>query len=85
MWVIPAKDFEYISGSDYYIYFDGLKADQMSDVVYVTVYEGNTAVSNTITYSIESYAYSMSGQNEKLDNILEAMMKYGNSAAAYVN
>ncbi len=85
VWVVPAKDFEFISGNDYYIYFEGLKADQMGDMVYATVYEGDTAVSNTITYSIESYAYSMSGQSERLDNLLEAMIKYGNSAAAYVN
>ena len=65
--------------------FDGFNADQMSDVVYVTVCdsEGNT-ISNTYRYSIESYAYAKSNDaNSNLAVLVKAMMKYGNSAKNY--
>ena len=58
----------------------------MSETVYLTVYKNGVAVSNTLSYSIESYAYSkQTSTDENLTNLLEAMMKYGNSAYAYVN
>ena len=84
-WTIYADEFEKTAGGCY-VYFDGLNAGQMSEPVYLTVYRGDTAVSNTICYSIESYAYAMqSSSDTKLTNLLEAMMKYGCSAYAYVN
>lgn len=84
-WTIPAESF--VKTDDgYYIYFNGLNAGQMSEPVYVTVYNGSTAVSNTICYSIESYAYSKQNSGDTLLNsLLIAMMKYGNSAYSYVN
>lgn len=85
IWTIPAEEFEATAG-DYYVFFDGLDASQMSEPVYLTVYDGDTPVSNTICYSVESYAYSkQSSTDTNLVNLLEAMMKYGNSASAYVN
>jgi len=58
-WTIAASEFVSAGeGNGYYVYFNGLKAHQMRETVYVTVYNGSTAVSNTMTYSIESYAYS---------------------------
>ena len=83
-WTISSDYFEETDGG-YYVYFDGLNAGQMSTAVYLTVYEGKTAVSNTICYSIESYAYSkQNSTDEKLNNLLVAMMRYGNSAYSYV-
>ncbi len=85
IWTIPAEEFEMTTGG-YYVFFDGLDASQMSESVYLTVYSGDTPVSNTICYSIESYAYSkQSSADANLVNLLAAMMKYGNSANAYVN
>ena len=41
---------------------------------------------SALRYSIESYAYNKVGAgDEKLSNLLIAMMKYGNSANKYVN
>ena len=58
----------------------------MRDTVYVTVYRDGIAVSNTITYSIESYAYAKrNDSNTALTDLLIAMMKYGDSAARYIN
>ena len=86
-WSISNDKFEAIDGG-YYVYFDGLNAGQMSERVYLTVYAGETPVSNTVCYSIESYAYakiSDADTTEELEDLVIAMMKYGNSAHAYIN
>lgn len=83
--IITSDQFESTQGG-YYVFFDGLNAGQMSDVVYLTVYEGDTAVSHTIRYSIESYAYAkQNGTDAKLSELVKAMIKYGDSAKAYVD
>ena len=72
----------------YYIYFSGLNSAQMSEPVYFTVCHGDTVVSNTIRYSIESYAYAQANKevsDESLLELLKAMMKYGDAAYHYVN
>ena len=84
-WYIYSEAFEK-SSDGYYIYFDKLNAAQMSEPIYLTIYDGETPVSNTVCYSIESYAYSKQNDaDEKLVNLVNAMMKYGNSAYAYIN
>ncbi len=58
----------------------------MSGSIYLAVYDGDTAVSNTVQYSVESYVYAMStSSDEKLRNLVNCLMKYGNSAYEYVN
>jgi len=72
------------NAGQYYATFNGTVARQMRETVLVTVYEGDTAVSNTLSYSIESYACGM--QNvARVGELVKAMMKYGDSAAAYLN
>ena len=84
-WVVGADELVETSGG-YYVYFDGLRARQMRETVYITVYRGDTAISNTVSYSIESYAYAKKNDsNAKLTALLEAMMKYGDSAYRYIN
>jgi len=84
-WVVGADELVETTGG-YYVYFDGLKARQMRESVYITVYRGDTAISNTVRYSIESYAYAKKNDsNAKLTALLEAMMKYGDSAYKYIN
>ncbi|MBR4731802.1 MAG: hypothetical protein IK081_03440 [Lachnospiraceae bacterium] len=63
-----------------------LNANQMKKTVYATVMLGNQKVSNTYRYSIESYAAAKKGMGDvKLENLLDSMMRYGNSAIEYVN
>ncbi|MBQ8869138.1 MAG: carboxypeptidase regulatory-like domain-containing protein [Oscillospiraceae bacterium] len=82
-WTIKSREFEKTE-DNYYVYFDCLSAAQMSEAVYVTVYNGDVAVSNTICYSIESYAYTkQNDEDENLSKLVKAMMKYGNSACVY--
>mgnify|MGYP003310175578 FL=1 len=84
-WNIANSTFEVCDGG-YYIYFDGLNAGQMREAVYVTIYKGTEVISDTICYSIESYAYAMQdSEDEKLVSLLDKMMKYGDSAYEYVH
>ena len=79
-WTVPASEFEKTSDG-YNVYFEGLNAGQMSESVYATFYEGETAVSNTACYSIESYAYKQQNSTDtNLAELVKAMMRYGDAA-----
>jgi hypothetical protein len=83
-WSIPASDFN-VNGDVVEINFDKLNSAQMSKEVLFTFYRGDTAVSNTLCYSIESYVFKQQNNTDtKLMNLIMSMMKYGNSASAYV-
>ncbi len=83
-WSVKSSTFKKYADGYYYVYFSGLDASQMSDSIYLTVYSGDTAISNTVRYSIESYAYAMKDSgNEKLSALVHSMIKYGNSAKNY--
>ena len=77
------------NGNKYYVDVDALAAKQMRSAVDATLYEGNTAISNTLRYSIESFvAWAYGRENfssEALDAMMIAMLKYGDSAYAYFN
>ena len=82
-WNITSEDF-IRSGDYYYVMFDKLGADKMSEEVYMTVMKDDKAVSNTAKYSIESYAYAKQNDSDSnLANLVKAMMRYGNSAKNY--
>ena len=84
-WTLTSDKFVENNGT-YYVYFNGLHAGQMRETFYITIYEGDTAVSNTASYSIESYAQQKAdGDDFDLADLVVAMMKYGDSAYAYIN
>ncbi len=84
-WDIPSEQFKETTDG-YYVYFDQFNAGQMSEAVYLTIYRDNVAVSDTISYSIESYAYAKrNDSNMALVDLVQAMMQYGDSAYAYAN
>ncbi len=87
-WVIGAEDFQYEESTGrYYVDFGGLHAGQMRQCVYVTVCDGDTAISNTLRYAIESYAYKYAGNETypALAALVKAMMRYGDAAYAFAN
>ena len=89
-WTIEAKDFLYEeSNSRYYVDFGGLHAGQMRECVYVTVYQGDTAISNTLRYTIESYAHKYQNADPVacpgLSDLVKAMMIYGDAAYNFAN
>ena len=57
-WTVTSDELFEEADGGCYVYFDGFTASQMSEAGYVTAYIGDTAVSNTLRYSIESYAAS---------------------------
>ena len=84
-WTISSDKFVEEDGV-YYVYITGLGAGQMRQSVYLTLCNGDTAVSNTVCYSIGSYAYEkQSSTISGLSDLVIAMMKYGDSAYEYVN
>ncbi len=86
VWTVKSDTFKKYDEGQYYVYFSGLDASQMSDCIYLTVYNGEQVVSNTVRYSIESYASSkQNSTDEKLVKLISSMMKYGKSAYNYKN
>jgi hypothetical protein len=65
--------------------FDQIKGRQLREDIFATVYQGETAISNTVRYSVESYAAAKwNDSNAKLAALVQAMMKYGDAAVAYL-
>ena len=61
--------------------YDGIRAKDMHETYTFTLYRGDTAISNTLHWSIEAYVKECrSGEKEAITN---AMLVYGNEAAAY--
>ena len=79
------KDFEYKSDGTY-VHFRNINASQMSEPILVAVYRDGVQVSNTISYSIESYAYSKQNDTTTpyLASLVKRMLCYGDSCKAYV-
>ena len=74
------------SGGRFTARFDGLNAGQMKEKLFITAYRNNQPISNTLLYSVESYAYSKKNDADaNLAALVKALMKYGNSAYAYVH
>ena len=87
-WVITEENFVYDEeGNYYYVDFGELHAGQMRECIYATVYSGDTAVSHTLRYSIESYAASFANNAEYpvVAELVKAMMRYGDAAYNFVN
>lgn len=88
-WTANATNLVQYEDGRYYLYFDGLHAGQMRQKVYFTVYRGDVAVSNTLQYSVASYAYSYQSadpaQYPGLAELVKAMMRYGDAAYNFAN
>lgn len=66
--------------------FSGLDAQNAFQSVTATLYENNTKISNTVTYSIPTFAYENANNSKKslvLRNVTKAMMVYFNTAKNY--
>ncbi len=62
----------------YAVSYDGLRATEMRSVVSAAIYNGETRVSKTVEYSIESYGARSS--DAAMQNLCLAMLAYGDSA-----
>jgi phage FluMu protein Com len=65
--------------------FSGCTSTELRKVIYLTAYSNGQVASDTLAYSIESYLptvqQAMSGST--LESLVQAMIAYGDSAAAY--
>lgn len=79
------EDFISCGNGYYYVYCDEIYANEMSKELYFTVYENGIQCSNTMRYSIESYAKLVKDAypNTAIEKMISAMMRYGDSAKAY--
>ena len=85
-WVITHDQFTPVEDytDRYSVDFGGLTAQQMAVPVYAAVYQGDVQITNTLQYSISSYyAKQYNNDGSTLDNLLIAMIRYGDSAANY--
>ena len=84
-WEIEASEFTYESSSKrWVINFNGLNPAQMREKVSICLKKDGVIVSDTATYSVESYGLSSAAQGSaKLAALVEAMARYGRSAKAY--
>ena len=72
----------------YRVCCDTLTPDRMGDELFLTAYRGSEAISNTLRYSVESYAVDAQaryGGDTALKDLLFAMLNYGASAKEYVS
>ena len=78
---------DFVNNGDgtYYVYCNELFASELSDDLLFTIYENGKPCSNTMLFSVESYARLVRDnyKDKPLDKMTTAMMLYGNSAKAY--
>ena len=78
---------DFVNNGDgtYYVYCNELFANELSDNLLFTIYENGVPCSNTMLFSVESYARLVRDnyKDKPLDKMTTAMMLYGNSAKAY--
>jgi len=68
--------------------YENVGAKQMRDVINATFYEGETAISKTISWSVESYVAQVRAKTNVTEdevNMVNAMLTYGDSAAVYLS
>lgn len=81
---IEITQFEAAGENLYYAYFDELTAYQYGNPIDFTLKEDGAAISNTLRYSVESYAAKYK-ENDTIGGVISAMMKYGKAAVSYKN
>ena len=67
----------------YYVLFGGILPKEMREAFTVTAYRNGVPVSNTVKYSIQTYAEGKTELGTPLAEMLVAMLKYGDSCKAY--
>ena len=69
----------------YFAYFNQIKGSLLWNELYMVVYRDGVPISNTLRYSVGSYAVSkMNDPDVTLSDLVKAIMKYGYSAKAFL-
>ena len=69
----------------YYVTFEGVSPTMMRSAFTATVYKDGVAVSNTLQYSIQTYVVGKTVSDGGFNDLLIAMLKFGDACAAYFN
>ncbi len=85
--VIDSSEFGYDASKDRYsVRFAKLRATELRSVVEITILKDGKAISNTETYSVESFAHSQltsASAKENTKELLKRMMIYSDCAVKY--
>ncbi len=76
-----------IGGVMYSAIYNNVGAKQMRDLINVTFYDGDTAISKSICWSVESYVAQVRARTDATEdelNAVNAMLTYGDAVAAYM-
>ena len=69
----------------YYLYFEGVTAGGLDELIICELYQDDTRVGDTMTYSVNSYVYEkQADSNAALQELVQALYNYGESTKAYV-
>ena len=80
-----SDDWEKDENGNCVVYFRGILATEYGDVVSAAFYDGDAQVGQSVTYSVNSYVYTMQNEGGALGALVQATYNYGASAASYVN
>ena len=72
-------EFKQIDDTSYYAFFDEMRASQFGKAITFKMVEGDNTVSNTLCYSVESYA-AVYKTDAEVGSVASSMMKYGKAA-----
>ena len=82
--VYTGEDLVKVSDGKYYLYFDELKATGFDETVTATISCNGENVSQTVTYSVNSYIQkNQNAEDEALRELVQAIYNYGRSADDY--
>ncbi len=79
---IPSSEFEVIDGM-LYVVFEGLTTIDLDKAVTIEIYDGDTLVSDTVTYSIASHLLNTSSSDTANYDLAVKMVKFCAAADAY--
>ena len=82
--LFEVTEYEEIGEGVYYFYFDKINAQEFCKTIDFYFVEGNAIISNTLRYSVESYA-SKKIEDDSIGGVVSSLIKYGKSALAYMN
>ena len=83
-YIVDAADFAHISGNQYYVYLTELNATQFRTPIFATILRDGQAISNTLRYSVETYAYNKQTDTKiaYLADLVKIIINYGDAAKA---
>jgi hypothetical protein len=71
------------NGDEYVFLYDGILANELDEMITVTVQKDGATLGKTLTVSANAYLCRQDGQNANLTTLVRALYLYGESAKSY--